>query len=145
MSIYGLAAKALHATVPLTGGTARGVLVLHLADTLANIDQAIDAVDRLASTYDAAADEMVQLMQARAPVDTGALRSNIGWRREGNEIVVETDAGEHDTFYAGFVEFGTVHMDAEPFFYSSAREVLERYNRQVTAGAALLAAEVGLT
>jgi HK97 gp10 family phage protein len=54
---------------------------------------------------------VVQHAQENAPVLTGYMKDNI--------VDVSTDeegAAESQAPYSGFVEFGTVHMHAEPFF-----------------------------
>jgi HK97 gp10 family phage protein len=48
-----------------------------------------------------------------APVDTGELEESIGV--DGEEVYAGTD-------HAGFVEFGTVHMPAQPFFAPALAE-----------------------
>lgn len=83
----------------------------------------------------AQADETVAFMKRLVPVDRGVLRDSIGWRwgssaPEGSMAVVSKGsgdlkitiyAGDKQAFYAAFVEFGTVKMHAEPFFFPGWR------------------------
>lgn len=51
--------------------------------------------------------------KTKAPVDTGNLLKNIGYDLEpsGKDVELFSDAP-----YSGYVEFGTVHQKAQPFF-----------------------------
>lgn len=75
--------------------------------------------DELESELGAAVDDIVEWIgedaQDNAPVDTGELRDSIEWLVERvagmvveGEVVVGADHGP-------FVEFGTVHMQAQPY------------------------------
>jgi HK97 gp10 family phage protein len=64
----------------------------------------------LAATAEAGA-EMQSEARDLAPVDTGTLVKSIQFRMNGQMATVEAKAG-----YAGFVEFGTTRMRAQPFF-----------------------------
>lgn len=54
----------------------------------------------------------------KAPVDTGKLRSNIGFERlpDGKSIEVFSNAE-----YSGYVEFGTRFQNAQPYFTPAVR------------------------
>lgn len=85
------------------------------------------------------ADEVVDLMRRMVPVDKGDLRDSIGWTwgapPKGSTVLATSSrsavgdaglvatifAGGGEAFYAHFVEFGTVHMGRQPFFYPSFR------------------------
>ncbi len=70
--------------------------------------------------------ETQALAQQLAPVDTGRLRASIEFRKVGNltfEVFTVVN-------YAGFVEYGTVHMSSQPFM----RPAHERNYQQVIAG-----------
>lgn len=71
---------------------------------------AVEAQSRLAPKY--VADKIVADAQARAPVDTGYLRSSIHSESKsaGKEADVIVDAP-----YGVFVEYGTYKMAAQPF------------------------------
>lgn len=117
-----------------------------------------------------ALNEMVDLAQSRVAVRTGRLKIGVTGIREGEMFVFSAYArrdGAED--YAPFVERGTrpgvrgrvysrpaagssdtrqtrarrTHpgTEAQPFFYVSAREVLERYRQEHTAAYALAAAQ----
>jgi len=98
--------------------------------------------------------KIVVEMKSRVPADTGRLRKNIGWTwgklGKGQTAIAQAKIGMGDeltlTIYAGnrdtqvkkgekekqlarYVEFGTVHVRAHPFFFSSWRDM----KRQVKA------------
>ena len=72
---------------------------------------------------------IVQLAQARAPVDTGFLRDSI--------VAAMIDEFEGTVtvgaFYAGFVEFGTRKMAAQPYFYPAVDEASTRWDAVLAA------------
>lgn len=93
-----------------------------------------------------AGEEMAELMRERVPVDSGRLLNGISVSDDGDAVVVEASAVRGDFDYARSIEFGHDvghgdplgpprhrrsraehggHADAEPFFLSSADEVLE--------------------
>lgn len=72
----------------------------------------------------AISEEMLGAVRSNAPVDTGRLRDNITVEII-DERWVELQAG---TFYAGFIEFGTVNIPSRPFF----RPVVDEYEKAVT-------------
>jgi len=79
------------------------------------------------------ADKMVQEMQGLAPVDTGYLRDHIMSQDEGDgraSVVSEAD-------YSVYVEFGTRHMAAQPFFFPvfdkyTVQDIADDFRSQVT-------------
>lgn len=102
--------------------------------------------DQVRVVLAAQADKIVAQMKRFAPVDTGDLQISISWcwgnaptgtmtlghvgtgrgrgGRTAKKQSVDTTglrisiyAGGGDEFYAWFVEFGTQHMAAEPFFF----------------------------
>jgi HK97 gp10 family phage protein len=87
-------------------------------------------------TLEEMAEEVVGMMKRLVPVgETGKLRASIGWRwgrtAPKGSVSIATVGSERDpdlaitifasAFYARFVEFGTVKMTAQPFFYVSWR------------------------
>ena len=62
-----------------------------------------------------AADAAAKKARKIVPVDTGALKASIKTRRERPM----THAALASTHYAAFVEFGTVHMNAQPYMRPS--------------------------
>lgn len=96
------------------------------------------------------ADEIVDLMRRTVPVDEGTLRASIGWTwgapPKGSTVLATSsrraagDAGLVATIYAGggwafharFIEFGTVNMAAQPFFYTSFRLGKKRMRSRIT-------------
>jgi len=77
-----------------------------------------------------AAEEMVNLMKSRVPVDSGALLNGISWEEDDRYFTVtasaESPTGSHAD-YAPYVEYGTKFNEAQPFFWNSANEVLEKW------------------
>jgi HK97 gp10 family phage protein len=86
------------------------------------------------------ADDIVAMMRRLCPVEPGKpdLKDTIGWRwggkapkgavalgtlhaEQAEDLVITIYAGDNQTFYAAFVEFGTVKMAARPFFFVSWR------------------------
>jgi HK97 gp10 family phage protein len=64
------------------------------------------------------AQNVVNDAQQAAPVDTGYLRDNIQITSQTDkEVVVESRAE-----YSGYVEYGTVYMQAQPFFEPAVRK-----------------------
>jgi HK97 gp10 family phage protein len=85
------------------------------ADTIASNFKSISqkVKDFQASEPKKIADEMVQKMQERAPVDTGFLRDNISVTNSDDTAAQVSSLAD----YSFFVEFGTRFMAAQPFFY----------------------------
>jgi HK97 gp10 family phage protein len=90
----------------------------------------------IAETLNEGADSAVSLAQQLAPVDTGYMRDNIKQTDQAtaehlrSEITSEAD-------YSVFVEYGTVNMDAQPFFtpaFESARRQVNNGLRRVLQG-----------
>lgn len=79
---------------------------------------------RVRQAMEESADDIVALMKASVPVDSGALRDSIGWTWGGppersisligfagggpsDDLMLTIYAGDEDAFYARWVEFGT--------------------------------------
>lgn len=92
--------------------------------------------------------EIVAMAKAFVPVASGDLRASIGWTwgdaprgsvvlttsrpsGEGDERIT-IYAGNDDAFYARFVEFGTQHRTASPFFFPAYRTLKRRVKSRVT-------------
>jgi HK97 gp10 family phage protein len=110
------------------------------------------------------ADEIVAMMKRLVPVEPGKpdLKDTIGWRwggtapkgaqslgtlhtEQATDLRITIHAGNNQTFYATFIEFGTVKMAARPFFFVSwranrnkakaaVRAVLRQVAREVSSG-----------
>jgi HK97 gp10 family phage protein len=90
---------------------------------------------KLAETIKGEADRLADAIKAAAPVKTGALRDSVKVRRRRNELNLEVVAGGdattkevrggsgQDYDYALAAEYGAVNKPAQPFFYSTAREM----------------------
>jgi HK97 gp10 family phage protein len=90
----------------------------------------------IAEELNSSADSAVSLAQQLAPVDTGYMRDNIKQTDQAttehlrSEITSEAD-------YSVFVEYGTVNMDAQPFFtpaFESARRQVNNNLKRVLQG-----------
>jgi HK97 gp10 family phage protein len=97
-----------------------------------------------------AAQEMVDLMKSRVPQDTGKLLNGISFEFEDNTAVVTASAINPKSRpeiadYARFVEHGTEHMAARPYFYNSAEEVLAKRGQTLDDAIGQAASEEGLT
>ena len=64
-----------------------------------------------------------------APVDTGNLRSQIGFERSPDGKSVEVFANAP---YSGFVEFGTRYQRAQPYFRPAIIKALAKLNADLT-------------
>lgn len=121
------------------------------------------AKTKIKAAMEQGADEIVAMMRNLVPVDSGALRDSIGWTwgkapqgamtigkmaasNLASELTITIYAGtrdkklgDADAYYARFVEFGTKHMAASPYFYVSYRankkKVRSRIRRATTAAA----------
>lgn len=114
----------------------------------------------------AQADRIVAQMKSHCPIDKGDLQMSISWcwgnappgtmtighvttgRGKGsrsfkqskttNGLRISIYAGGGDEYYAWFVEFGTAHMSAEPFFYpifrANKRSARAAVTRAITKG-----------
>lgn len=73
----------------------------------------MDVTDKVKTATAQAGSKMQSEARDNAPVDTGTLVKSIQLRmsKGGLQATVKAQAG-----YAGFVEFGTVKMRAQPFF-----------------------------
>lgn len=92
-----------------------------------------------------AGEEMVELMRSRVPVDSGRLLNGITLTEdEAGNVIVEASAVRGDFDYARVVEFGRDDMEAEPFFLTSAEDVLEERRRSVDDAIGDAAEESGL-
>jgi HK97 gp10 family phage protein len=93
--------------------------------------------DGIKPAMEKSATEIVGAMKVLAPVDTGHLRDSIGWTwgsppsgsvvlakskgLDGLTITIYAGEGQFDVFYARFVEFGTAHAHAHPYFFPAYR------------------------
>ncbi len=123
-----------------------------LQKKLARMPEAIKEEMRKAMAQ--GADEVVALAKSLVPVDQGDLRDSIGWTwgdppkgsiilgnikrsakaqaRKDAGLLITIYAGNDQAYYARWVEFGTVHMTARPYFYPSYRAVRKRVKSRVT-------------
>lgn len=95
------------------------------------------AKDKIRAELAKQADIIVALAKSLVPVDSGDLRDSIGWTwgraPKGSMILAATQAslgsdlsltiyaGSDEAYYARWIEFGTIKMPAQPFFFVSYR------------------------
>lgn len=84
----------------------------------------------IAGAVNNAAESCVSLAKQLAPVDTGAMRDGIGQIETASadnlRAVVESPLD-----YSAFVEYGTVNMDAQPFFTPSFESARRQLNNEL--------------
>jgi HK97 gp10 family phage protein len=109
---------------------------------LAKLQRKLDRLPRAAVTLIKAAMEeranvIVAIMKSLAPKDRGELADSIGWTwgklptgatvlaevkaSLGGDLTITIYAGDEVAYYAGWQEFGTQKMPANPYFYVSWR------------------------
>jgi HK97 gp10 family phage protein len=81
--------------------------------------------DMLAATHQNA-DEFKAMAKRLAPRDRGDLSESIEKIPGRHELAVIVQAGGPKAFYARWVEFGTVRMRAQPFFFPAYRALRRR-------------------
>ena len=94
------------------------------------------ARDMIRAAMEKQAKDIVAMAQRLVPVASGKLRDSIGWtwgqsprgamtiatvKSTGGEMILTIYAGNAEAFYGRWVEFGTVNMPAQPYFYVSYR------------------------
>ncbi|MFC0243675.1 HK97-gp10 family putative phage morphogenesis protein [Rhodopseudomonas telluris] len=89
------------------------------------------------------ADGLAAAIKERAPRKSGALAGTVKVRRKRNELDLEVAAGGDGTVkevrsgsgedydYALAIEFGTSKMQAQPFFYNTARELMPAIRERI--------------
>ncbi|MEY9198677.1 HK97 gp10 family phage protein [Sinorhizobium fredii] len=89
------------------------------------------------------ADELVEMMKRLVPVDQGDLRASIAWKwgnaPKGATVLAQSEPdarGLKITVYATdhksrWIEFGTVNMRAQPFFFPSWRSLRKRIQSRI--------------
>ncbi len=146
MAIAGLAARAIMFAAPNIPAATAAAGVLGVAENLAGLRRLYSNVRALAGRGDERmASEIVDRQRDRAPFLTGSLRDSIDYTRghyapdnpnvrgigggleDDDQSIITIYAGDADAFYAAFIEYGTEKMDAHPFFWPAAKEVLDEW------------------
>ncbi len=133
MAIYGLAARAVMFAAPNVPAAVAVAGILGVVDAVVQMQRLAGAVQSIARRgEDLAAAEMVRLMRERGPDDTFRLERGTTSRVADGTVFVEARAIREamDVDYAPFVEWGTSDTEAQPFFWDTAREVLEATGRR---------------
>lgn len=75
------------------------------------------------ATLEKVGQRLVKEVKFRTPVDTGLLRSSIGWSvvriAEGWRLIFGSGVKKQDVPYAPYVEYGTPKMQAIPYLRST--------------------------
>lgn len=74
---------------------------------------------RVSAAIKEGAEEIAEEARERVPVRTGALRDAIHVRRSG-PAQYDVVAGDGDSFYGHFLEFGTERLEERPFLEPAA-------------------------
>jgi HK97 gp10 family phage protein len=81
---------------------------------------------------DQSGSDIVEAIRAAAPKDTGALAESIkATPKAGQDTAIAITAGDSGAPYARFVEFGTVHAPAHPFFWPTYRALKDGVKNNV--------------
>lgn len=90
----------------------------------------LKAIDQTGIIQDlrVSANTAVNIAKRTAPVDTGKLKSSIGFEpsEDKNDIIIFSKAD-----YSGYVEFGTVRQNAQPYFFPAVRMAVIQLNRLI--------------
>lgn len=90
----------------------------------------LEALDKtgIQTAIRTSASTAVNIAKRKAPVDTGNLRNNIGYERsaDGKEVEVFSKAP-----YSGYVEFGTIRQNAQPYFMPAIRLAVVQLRREI--------------
>jgi len=91
----------------------------------------VEMSDRLVNNMDAACQYAVEQVQARTPVRSGVLRSDIAYEIKVEGLLVIGWVGAlARRFYAYFVELGTSRMKAQPFIrpgvFNNTRQIMRK-------------------
>lgn len=115
--------------------------VRELNKALAAMPRKVEIATRKA--MEKGADELVAMMQRLVPVDQGDLRASIGWTwgeaPKGATVLAESAPDERGLkitvyatdFKAHWLEFGTVKMRAQPYFFPSWRTLRKRIKSRI--------------
>lgn len=115
--------------------------VRELEKKLAAMPKRVEIASRKA--MEKGAEELVAMMKRLVPVDQGDLRNSIGWTwgnaPKGSTVLAEsapTERGLKITvfatdFKARWLEFGTVKMRAQPYFFPSWRALRKRIKSRI--------------
>lgn len=109
------------------------------------------AREEIRTAIAASADEIVDLAKRLVPVDQGDLRDSIAWTwgvaPKGTTVLATSSsrgaagaaglvatiyAGGGDAYHAFWIEFGTQHMSAQPFFFPAFRVGKKRARSRIT-------------
>lgn len=89
------------------------------------------------------AEELAEAIRRRVPADGGDLTTSVTWKKGKGatatatagadpDLTVRVIEGDEDTFYAGFVEHGTVNHPAQPHFFPTYRQMKRKLKSRLT-------------
>lgn len=108
-----------------------------------------EAKAEIRKALELSADEVVRLAKRLAPVDDGDLQMSISWTwgdppkgsivlgvvkapKGSDDLRISIYAGNSKAYYARWVEFGTQHASAQPYFLPAYRANRKRVRGRVT-------------
>lgn len=96
------------------------------------------------------AEELAEAIRRRVPADGGDLTASVTWKKgkaatgptgtagADPDLTVRVIEGDEDTFYAGFVEHGTVNHPAQPHFFPTYRQMKRKLKSRLTRAVRLV-------
>lgn len=112
-----------------------------MSDDIEGLSEFARDMDNAASELDSAimaeliraANDMVSIAKGMTPVRSGELAGSYRIEADPAALSVRVFAGGGEQFYARFIEFGTVKMKAEPFFWPAYRAIAKGLEERLTA------------
>ena len=104
-------------------------------DLVKKVDKIVAAVDgrKQGKRLQEAAEPILERMQQLVPVRSGALRKSLGIALDNDGLTVRIGPIGDPKWRAHFVEFGTVHMSAEPFIRPAFDGEKDQVSKKVAA------------
>ena len=104
------------------------IVVEGLDDLEANIDRILANIGNVRQTVRWAGSRVQQEAMKTVPVDTGELKRSIGLHLEDGGLTAVVEATKE---YAGYVEYGTRFMAAQPYMRPAAEQIAPLFVRQI--------------
>lgn len=107
---------------------------------LAKVRQRLDAIPRqvrnaVQPALDTSANELADMQRRLVPVDEGDLKDSIEVHPGEHELQRIVKVGGPRAHHARWVEFGTAHTPAQPFFWPAYRALQKRIKARLTRAA----------
>jgi len=113
---------------------------ISVARSRANVKRRLKAIyeqsrAEMQAVFEAEADRLTAMQRRFVPVDQGDTLASIRTAAaEGGKIGVKVIAGSRKAFQAPWIEFGTIKMAAQPFFFPPYRILRPSIKRAVRKG-----------